>query len=313
MESITLVPASPAPLLTFTRSLFDEWLAGKRPSTLRAYAGDLGDFAAFIGTTAAAAVDLFVSLSKPEGMRVAMSYRDDMLARGLAAATVNRRLAALRSIVALANDTGRCEWRLTVKNVKAQAYRDTRGPGLVGFLALLQVAGGRSDVKALRDRAVLRLLFDAALRREEVASLDLEHVDFAAGTAQVLRKGKSAREARTLAPETLESIRVWVEARGREPGPLFFNLTRDQSRRGRLSADGVYEIVRTLGAKLGQRITPHGLRHAAITHALEVTNGNVLAVAKFSGHAKIETVRVYDDNRRDVAGDVTRLVAASAR
>jgi integrase/recombinase XerC len=53
-----------------------------------------------------------------------------MTACRLQAATINRRLAALRSLVKLTNTLGLVSWTLAVENVKAQAYRDTRGPGL---------------------------------------------------------------------------------------------------------------------------------------------------------------------------------------
>jgi integrase/recombinase XerC len=63
-----------------------------------------------------------------------------------------------------------------------------------------------------------------------------------------------------------------------------------------------------MGAKLGAVIRPHGLRHAAITAALDETNGNVRAAREFSGHASIEVLLLYDDNRKDMGGDVARRV-----
>jgi ribonuclease I len=63
-----------------------------------------------------------------------------MTARRLQAATINRRLAALRSLVKLATTLGLVSWTLAVENLKAQAYRDTRGPSLDAYKALLVVA-----------------------------------------------------------------------------------------------------------------------------------------------------------------------------
>ena len=63
-----------------------------------------------------------------------------------------------------------------------------------------------------------------------------------------------------------------------------------------------------MGAKLGGIIRPHGLRHAAITAALDETNGNVRAAREFSGHASIEVLMRYDDNRKDVGGEVASKV-----
>ena len=74
------------------------------------------------------------------------------------------------------------------------------------------------------------------------------------------------------------------------------------------------EAVRLLVAGLGRRaglsriVRPHGLRHEAITAALDAGR-DVRDVRKFSRHAKLDTVLVYDDNRADVAGDIARTVA----
>ena len=56
-------------------------------------------------------------------------------------------------------------------------------------------------------------------------------------------------------------------------------------------------------------VRPHGLRQTGITTALERTNGNISKVARYSRHASIETVKRYDDNREDAAGEVAALVA----
>ena len=77
----------------------------------------------------------------------------------------------------------------------------------------------------------------------------------------------------------------------------------------RLTDGAVYRVVRRLGERAGLRARPHGLRHAAITEALDRTGGDVRRVAQFSRHRSIQTVLRYDDARRDAAGDVARLVA----
>jgi integrase/recombinase XerC len=63
----------------------------------------------------------------------AIAYKAQMTARRLQAATINRRLAAPRSLARLANTLGLVSWTLAVENVKAQAHRDTRGPGLDAY------------------------------------------------------------------------------------------------------------------------------------------------------------------------------------
>ena len=93
----------------------------------------------------------------------ALNYRSHLLAIGLAPATVNRRLAALRSLVKLARTLGMVGWALDVPSVRSEAYRDTSGPGRDGFCRLLDQLASRTDAKGVRDRAILRLLYDLGL------------------------------------------------------------------------------------------------------------------------------------------------------
>ncbi len=111
----------------------------------------------------------------------------------------------------------------------------------------------------------------------------------------------------TVAKPTAAAIAEWVAVRGTLPGPLFVNLDRAHSRR-RLSGTGVYDLVRELGEAVGIRARPHGLRHAAITEALD-RGADVRAVQRFSRHRDLRILLVYDDNRADLGGDVARSLA----
>jgi integrase/recombinase XerC len=238
---------------------------------------------------------------------MALAYKARMVERGLSAATINRRLAALRSLVKLGRTLGVVPWVLEVQNAKAQPYRDTRGPGRDGFLAMLRQLGGRSDAKAVRDRAILRLLYERALRCCEVCRLDVADIDMQDGVAMVLGKGRTAKEPLTLAPPTVAAVKAWLEVRGDAPGPLFVNLDRAHGRK-RLSGTAVYDLVRELGDVVGIRARPHGLRHAAITEALD-RGTDVRAVQRFSRHRDLRVLLVYDDNRDDLGGRVTYALA----
>src|SRR5262249_55941862 len=153
------------------------------------------------------------------------------------------------------------------------------------------------------------LLFDLALRRGEVCSLDLAHLDIERATLEVLGKGKRARLRLSLPAPTRAALAAWVAARGTAPGPLFTNLDRARKGDRRLTGSAVYAIVRGLGPRAGLVARPHGLRHASITLALDRTGGDVRKVQKISRHADVRTLLRYDDARQDQAGDVARLVA----
>lgn len=292
--------------------LVQTFLQGRTPKTLRAYREDLADFAAFVGAKSREEAASHL-LSQEQGAAVAlvMRYRDHLRAeRKLSPATVNRRLAALRSLLKLARMLGLSTLQLEVSNLPAECYRDTRGPGREGFREMLKELSLRRDKKGVRDRAILRLLYDLALRRQEVVSLRLSDLDLSGKTIWVLGKGRQTRQKLTLAPETREALCAWLKVRGDEPGPLFFSLD-PASWGGPLSSSGIYRIVRKLGEQVGIRARPHGLRHAAITQALDATGGDVRAVQRFSRHKSLEVLCLYDDARRDLAGEVSRLVAKS--
>ena len=92
---------------------------------------------------------------------------------------------------------------------------------------------------------------------------------------------------------------------------MFVRLDRAAAGPDRLTDTAVFLIVRDLGRKAGlaKPVRPHGLRHEAITRALDKINGDVRTVQRFSRHADTRTVLLYDDRRKDVAGDVAKLVA----
>lgn len=303
MNALVLQPVgSPA------ERLVRAFLAGRNPETLRAYGNDLGDFAAFVGAPDVnAAADLLLKRGHGEGNELALAYRSHLVEKKLAAATINRRLAALRSLVKLGRTLGVVPWTLEVANAKAQPYRDTKGPGRLGFVALLAELRGRTDAKAKRDRVILRLLYERALRSIEVRRLDLADADLEAGVLQILGKGRSAKEPVTLAPPTVAALREWIAVRGQEAGPLFVNLDHAHKRQ-RLSSTAVYDVVRQLGEAAGIRARPHGLRHAAITEALD-RGTDVRAVQRFSRHRDLRILLVYDDNRADLGGEVTKAIA----
>jgi integrase/recombinase XerC len=292
--------------------LVGAFLSGRNPRTLRAYARDLDDFARFLGVgPAREAVGSLLAGSAGAANAAALGYKADLIGRGLAAATVARRLAALRSIVKLARTLGQVAWTLEVEAPRSEPLRDTAGPGRGGYRAMLEAAAG-DDPKATRDRAIVRTLHDLGLRRGELAGLDLADLDREGSRLAVLGKGRTAKEWLTVPAPTLEALGAWLAVRGERPGPLFHRLDRAAGAApGRLTGEAVRLIVRDLGRKggLARPARPHGLRHLAITTALDRTGGDVRSVQRFSRHKKLDVLMIYDDRRRDPAGAVARLVA----
>jgi integrase/recombinase XerC len=294
------------------------FLSGRNPRTLRAYDRDLKDFARFLGAPdSRAAVAGLLNLSHGKANATALGYKASLVDRGLKAATIARRLAALRSVVKMARTVGHVVWTLDVESPKAEPYRDTAGPGDAGWRAMLARAKADAEMgspKAVRDLAIIRLLHDLALRRGELVALDLADADLDGGSVAVVGKGRTEAVRLTLPDPTRHALADWSAIRGPDPGPLFIRLDRAAARAGgagRLTDTAVFLIVRDLGRKVGlaRPTRPHGLRHEAITRALDATNGDVRTVQRFSRHADTRTVLLYDDHRRDLAGDVAKLVA----
>lgn len=316
-----LVPVSPAAVLVAPTSpaarLVAAFLDGRNPRTLDAYRRDLEDFRVFLGVAdVAAAARVLLDHGHGPANETALRYRTDLVTRTLAPATVNRRLAAVRSLVKLARLLGFVSWTLDVQAVKSERYRDTRGPGRVGVVRLFVALEGRTTPKAIRDVAILRLLYDLALRRGEVVSLDLADLDLEAGTVAVLGKGRSARVKLTLPDPTRAALATWVLVRGSEAGPLFpsFDRSRKSRTENRVTGRSVARLVAEVGTLAGLgAVRPHGLRHAAITEALSLTRGDVRAVQRFSRHRDLRVLTIYDDNLQDLGGDVARLVAVGMK
>lgn len=200
-------------------------------------------------------------------------------------------------------------WKIEIDSLDTVAYRDTKGPGAEKVQAMLEHLGG--GAKGVRDEAVLRLLYERALRRGEVEGLDREHYDPSRGVF-VMGKGRKQREWFTLAPETTAAINDWLEIRGDHAGPLFTALDH-ASFDHRLTGSAIYQIIRKLGARVGVVTRPHALRHSGITTSLRENNGNVIESMAFSRHASLDTLMIYNDAVEDKGGRAAARVAMPRR
>lgn len=291
------------------RELLAAFLEGRCDRTLAAYRADLADFAQSLGLDTEAAAERLLGSGHGPANRIALAYRAHLLERGLSPATVNRRLAALRSLVKLAGTLGFVPWKLEVPSCKSESYRDTRGPGEDPIRAAIAKLTKDGSQLALRDRAMVRLMADLGLRVSSVVSLDLAHVDLDARTVSVQLKGRGAeRKTKTLPEETTRALAAWLAERGTEPGAVFVTLdNRTGGSRQRLSVRSVERMVGKLG--LGR---PHGLRHSAITSAVTEAQAAGIplpAVLRFSDHANLATLQRYVDNAADAGGELAKLVA----
>ncbi|MCE2663414.1 MAG: tyrosine-type recombinase/integrase, partial [Microcystis sp. 53602_E8] len=226
--------------------------------------------------------------------------------------TINRRLAAIKSLVAFSYNCGHCDFMLeSVKGEKLSAYRDTSG---IDPEAFKRVLGGidRTSLKGIRDYALMMLLWSNALRRSEVSKASIADFDPMTKTLRIFGKGRGTQsEIVSLGTGTVTAIEAWLEARGEtNHDKALFVSVNPGYRDGRLSTQGIYNIVsdRCQDAGITKTMSPHRIRHSSITAALEATNGDVRRVQKLSRHSSLNTLLIYDDNRKNHQGEVTDLL-----
>lgn len=305
-----LVKSSGAHVSLDAAGLVAAFFAGKNEGTIRAYKQDLLNFTAFVGATKLEeAAELLLGFGQGQANAVALSYKAYLIGEELAPATINRRLSALKSLVKLGRVVGLCSFMLEVGSIEVEALRDTRGPGEEGVKKLLASLSGKTDKKSLRDTAMIYLMYGHALRRAEVCSLNMEHIEVDCSSIWIMGKGRKQRQRITLHPRVSEALKKWKEVRGEAAGaaPLFIAL--DPKAWGkRLAGDGLGRLLKKQGKKAGIVVRPHGLRHAGITQALDRMNGDLRKVRSFSRHKSLDMLLIYDDARKDFAAEVAEKV-----
>jgi integrase/recombinase XerC len=227
------------------------------------------------------------------------------------AATVARKISALRSFFRFA------QRRNLLTN---DPLSGVTGPKIGRFIpvfltvdetfALLEAPDAR-DSYALRDQAILELLYSTGMRVSELVSRNVADLDFTEEVLTVRGKGKKERLVPVGRP-AIEAVRGWLPqrlqlieqraGRGRtvEKEALFLN-----GRGSRLSTRSVERLVKAYGERAGiiQTVTPHALRHSFATHLLEM-GADLRSVQELLGHASLSTTQRYTHLTLDHLADV---------
>jgi integrase/recombinase XerC len=272
------------------------------------YQKDIKNFLSDTGTE----LEKFLTLDRHKAFELVSRYKGELVTKGLKSATINRRLAAIKSLVSFAYNCGHCEFMLeAVKSEKLSAYRDTTGIDPEAFKQVLS-AIDRTSLKGIRDYALLILLWSNALRRSEVSKANIGDFDPVTKTLRIFGKGRGNQsEIVSLGSGTVNAIEAWLEARGEhQPDKALFVSVNPGYKDGRLSTQAIYNIVsdRCQAAGITKVMSPHRIRHSSITAALEATGGDVRRVQKLSRHSSLNTLLIYDDNRKNHQGEVTDIL-----
>jgi integrase/recombinase XerD len=267
-------------------------LAARRSErTVDAYRRDLADLAAYLGQSPADATTDDIG-----------GWVADMRARGLAASSIARRAAAARSFYRHLALLG-----LRGDNPAAEIDLPRRGRRLPRALSpaeverLIEAANGVTP-RALRDRALVELLYGAGLRVSEAVGLDRGRVDLHNRLVRPVGKGNKervvplGREAASALGRYLSRGRPFLDRRHRPE--LFLN-----AQGGPLTRAGAFFVLRRLAERAGLepgRVHPHLLRHSFATHLLE-GGADLRSVQEMLGHADLATTELYthvSDRRR---------------
>ena len=298
--------------------LISQLLADKRsPNTKAAYERDLRHFFEVIANAPKPSPQLvaeFLSLDRFAAVSLVLKYKAHLIQQGLKPATINRRLAAIKSLVRFARKVGKCNYGLEdIDGEKNQSYRDTTGISLDAFKRVLKQCD-RTSLKGLRDYAILHLFWSNALRRNEVASLSIK--DFAPDdkTLAILGKGQSQRQVITISEASVQAILAWLNMRKcTDPAAPLFVAVSYHKHGHRLTGEALRQLVERYCLKAGitKKMSPHRIRHSSATHALNETGGDVRKVQKLTRHKKLETLMIYDDNRTNFQGELTDLLSSA--
>lgn len=214
--------------------------------------------------------------------------------REYASSTVARKIAALKSFFHYLFQTGFLAddptATLDSPRVKKRLPRPVSPEDIE---RLLTTPEGESP-KALRDRALLELLYATGMRVTELISLDLGSVDMDTGTVRCYGKGAKER-LMPIHSRAVKALRLYLEKgrpgflRDDEERALFLN-----PRGRRLTRQGLWLIVKQYAERAGlsELITPHTLRHSFATHMLN-RGANLRNVQHLLGHASLATTQVY--------------------
>jgi site-specific recombinase XerD len=240
---------------------------------------------------------------------------------GAEASSVRRRLSALSSFYryCAAHDlVARIPLAGVARPVVDPDYTATIGLDRAQARALIAAADADTGPQALRTAAVIRLLVHNALRVDEACAADVTDLGADSGhrVLRVTRKG--ARRARVpLTPATVAALDAYLTARTRQAGledarqlagPLLATANGGRLRQGHLW-ELVRRLARAAGIETWDQLSPHSLRHSAITLALDA-GATLRDVQDYAGHKDPRTTRRYDHSRDNLDRNAAYTVAA---
>jgi integrase/recombinase XerD len=279
-----------------------EFERGLSRNTLEAYRGDLLQLGRFLAEHHLSALDATAADVSDFLTGLAAGDADH---RPASPATIHRKSACLRSFYRHLRREG-----LRDSDPTATLSAPRRNRKLPQVLTRAEVerllAQPRGlDPHALRDRALLELMYASGLRASEAIGLDVDDVDIEERVLTARGKGSKERVV-PIGQAALKALAAYLDkgrpklVKNRPEGHLFVNF-----RGGQLTRQGLYKIVRrhATSAGLADRMSPHTLRHTFATHLL-AGGCDLRSVQEMLGHADVSTTQLYTHLSSDRLKDV---------
>jgi integrase/recombinase XerD len=275
-------------------ALIDEYMnyllieKGCSSHTIEAYGRDLGRFIAHVRAG---------GLSRIEEVAPAMvlSHLAEQRERGLCSKSVNRKLAAIRGFYKLANIEAAKGW-MHLPDTLSQEEMNR-------LLAQTDVIGAA----ALRDKAMLELLYASGIRVSELIGLTMNAINWQVGYLLVMGKGGKERIvplgrcAYDCLYQYVENVRAEY-LKQKQTDIVFLNKSGDGFTR-----QGFWKVVKKYAERAGfkKKVHPHTFRHSFATHLIE-GGADLRSVQIMLGHADISTTQTYTHITRERLKDVHR-------
>lgn len=276
---------------------------GLATNTLTSYRRDLRRYLGYLDSVGIAELD---AITEQTVLDFLMALREgDSENTPLSATSAGRTVVAVRGFHKFAVSDGLAKLNPAV-GVKppSPAKRLPKALPLSDVEAILEAAGAPATILALRDRALLELLYGTGARISEAVGLDVDDLDLGDGEqpGTVLLRGKGSKErivpvgrfAREAITSYLTRARPDLVAAGKgqvtkDGAAMFLN-----ARGGRLSRQSAWTVIVRSAERAGVKaeVSPHTMRHSFATHLLE-GGADVRVVQELLGHASVTTTQIY--------------------
>jgi site-specific recombinase XerD len=248
---------------------------------------------------------------QPVSRILILAFRADLLDRNLSASTINVKLSAIRKLITEAKRAGvigaeEAAQMTDVPNVRQQGTR--LGNWLTKDQAKeLLAVPDRSTMKGKRDYAILALLVGCALRRNELAMLDVETIQLREGRWVLADLCGKGRRIRTVAVPmwVKQGINAWMTSAGVEDGRLLRRVTKSGKPKGEgLSDWAVWSVVEQAAKEIGvERFGAHDLRRTC-AKLCRKAGGDLEQIKFLLGHSSIQTTERYLGSEQELQSAV---------